>query len=133
MFKKNHQSGLTFISENCTLNGDMSFSGDVIIHGKIDGNINCTGTITIGKPGCLTGNLKTKKLLVAGKIDGDIKCDFLHVEKLGEVNGLLYCSKIKIDDGGQFFGERKSPTKSAENDKEKVRSDKKMKQETKSK
>ncbi len=107
MFKKNQEPGLTYISENCAITGDLNLQGEVMINGTVEGNLNCEGNITIGRTGVLKGYLKANEVFVAGAIDGELHCDLLNIENKGMVNGELYSDEIKIDRGGQFFGVRR--------------------------
>ncbi|MDO6526748.1 bactofilin family protein [Motilimonas sp. 1_MG-2023] len=107
MFKKTKEEGLTYISENCAITGDLNLQGEVIINGTVEGNINCVGNVTLGRSGILKGVLKANEVFVSGTIEGETHCDILNIENKGIVNGELFSSDIRIDKGGQFFGVRK--------------------------
>lgn len=107
MFKKTKEEGLTYISENCSIAGDLNLQGEVIINGTVEGNINCVGNVTLGRSGILKGVLKASEVFVSGTIEGETHCDILNIENKGVVNGELFSSDIRIDKGGQFFGVRK--------------------------
>ncbi|RJG50420.1 bactofilin family protein [Motilimonas pumila] len=108
MFKKiKEEDGLTYISENCAITGDLNLKGEVIINGTVEGTLTCDGNVTIGRNGNLIGVLRATEVFVSGKIDGETHCEILNVENKGEVNGELFSNDIRIDRGGQFFGVRK--------------------------
>ncbi len=107
MFKKTKEEGLTYISENCSIAGDLNLQGEVMINGTVEGNLTCEGNVTLGRNGILKGLLKANEVFVSGNIEGEIHCDILNIENKGIVSGELFSADIRIDKGGQFFGVRK--------------------------
>jgi len=54
------------------INGDLNFTSDVRIDGKIIGNVIGDAKVIIGPEGFITGRLMARELILFGRIDGDI-------------------------------------------------------------
>lgn len=108
--KKSINHGLTFISKNCSIQGELDILGDILLDGNIDGILKSDSTITVGAHGELTGFVSGNKITIAGSVEGDLECGELHIEKTGVLRGNIICNTINIANGGQFFGQRLSQT-----------------------
>lgn len=104
--KQKTQKGLTFISQNCTITGELDISGDILLDGNLEGSLKSDSTISVGKTGNVTGFSSAKIITIAGTVEGDLECDQLSIEKNGILRGNITCNTICIKDGGQFFGQR---------------------------
>jgi cytoskeletal protein CcmA (bactofilin family) len=104
--KKKDQKSLTFISQNCTITGELDISGDILLDGHLDGSLKSDRTISVGESGSIKGFSSAKIIMIAGSVEGDLECDELRIEQKGILRGNIVCNSIRIKDGGQFFGQR---------------------------
>ena len=72
MFQQNSKMS-SIIGPNFEINGDINIDGDIIVYGKVRGNVICSGLITLSKEATIVGNIKTYNADISGTIDGDLE------------------------------------------------------------
>ena len=95
----------------CVLGPTLHFKGelygeeDLEFQGQIEGSIEHTRSLSIGKEGGVTGNIKAKFVIVEGRVDGDIHAtESVSIRQSAKVKGNIYAPRIGIADGAQFSG-----------------------------
>lgn len=95
----------------CVLGPTLHFKGelygeeDLEFQGQLEGSIEHTRSLSIGKEGGVTGNIKAKFVIVEGRVDGDIYAsDSVSVRQSAKVKGNIYAPRVGIADGAQFSG-----------------------------
>jgi len=94
----------TIISQGVKISGDFVLNAKLHIEGEIEGKIDSTNLISIGKTGNIKGELKAKKLLVNGNFEGKLEVDILEITKGGKVKGEIVIKDLIIEQGGVFEG-----------------------------
>src|ERR1700737_1284627 len=61
-----------FLSSEVSIEGDLSFRNELLIDGKVNGKINATGTLIVGKSGRIRGEVEEKW----GATKGRMKANF---------------------------------------------------------
>jgi len=103
--KKNIKTdATTIISQGSVIKGELELSAKLHVEGKIEGKINSTNLISIGKTGHIKGEVKANKLLVDGNFEGKVNTDILEITKSGKVIGDIIIKDLIIDQGGVFEG-----------------------------
>jgi len=111
MFGKSdgYEAGVTLIANNCELEGDLHFSDQLMINGKIKGNVyareDAKGVVNISEQGQVEGEIRAPKVIVNGKVFGDIHSD-QHVELAAkaEIKGNVYYNLIEMVMGSRVEG-----------------------------
>lgn len=85
----------------------MQFSGRVHVDGVIEGRIDASEDVTLGRSGVVRGWLRARHVNVSGLFEGDLVCTSLHIERDGQVRANLCCDELSIDSRGCFIGERR--------------------------
>jgi cytoskeletal protein CcmA (bactofilin family) len=95
----------------CVLGPTLHFKGelygeeDLEFQGQLEGSIEHTRSLSIGKDGGVTGNIKAKFVIVEGRVDGDIYAtESVSVRPSAKVKGNIYSPRVGIADGAQFSG-----------------------------
>ena len=95
----------------CVLGPTLHFKGelygeeDLDFQGQIEGSIEHTRSLSIGKEGGVTGNIKAKFVIVEGRVDGDIHAsESVSVRASAKVKGNIYAPRVGIADGANFSG-----------------------------
>jgi cytoskeletal protein CcmA (bactofilin family) len=95
----------------CVLGPTLHFKGelygeeDLEFQGQLEGSIEHTRSLSIGKDGGVTGNIKAKFVIIEGRVDGDIYAtESVSVRQSAKVNGNIYAPRVGIADGAQFSG-----------------------------
>lgn len=107
---KSGRSAVTIIAQGNHLSGDMQVSGKVHVDGIVEGRLEASDDVTIGRHGSLRGCLRAEHVNVSGLLEGDLICTSLHIEKGGEVRASVCCEQLSIDPQGCFVGERRMQT-----------------------
>jgi cytoskeletal protein CcmA (bactofilin family) len=95
----------------CVLGPTLHFKGelygeeDLEFQGQLEGSIEHTRSLSIGKEGGVTGNIKAKFVIVEGRVDGDIHAtESVSVRPSAKVKGNIFAPRVGIADGAQFSG-----------------------------
>jgi cytoskeletal protein CcmA (bactofilin family) len=111
------------LSADVEIKGSIKFTNDLTIDGKVEGEINSAGTLTIGENAEIRGEIKTKSVSVLGKVNGNItveeKCE---LKSRAVLHGDLKAARLVIEDGATFVGKSEvTPNKIAMKQPEVVR------------
>jgi cytoskeletal protein CcmA (bactofilin family) len=64
--------GKDILSSDVEIKGSIKFQKELLIDGKVEGDINSDGVLTIGENANIRGEIKTKSITVYGKVQGNI-------------------------------------------------------------
>ncbi len=96
----------TVLTADCEFKGALAFSGELQLHGRLEGTIESEGgTLTIGEEALIKAEVKVNDVQVYGKIQGNITATG-RVELRGkaEVYGDIHTNRLAMDDGVVFVG-----------------------------
>ena len=95
----------------CVLGPTLHFKGelygeeDLEFQGQLEGSIEHTRSLSIGKEGGVTGNIKAKFVIVEGRVDGDIHAtESVQIRQSAKVVGNIFAPRVGIADGANFSG-----------------------------
>lgn len=95
----------------CVLGPTLHFKGelygeeDLEFQGQLEGSIEHTRSLSIGKDGGVTGNIRAKFVIVEGRVDGDIYAsESVSIRQTAKVKGNIYAPRVGLADGAQFSG-----------------------------
>ena len=75
----------------------------VINYGKLEGKIESTGKVVIGKSGVLIGTLECKEADIEGKVDGTVAINgLLNLRASAVIKGEVATEKLAIEPGADF-------------------------------
>ncbi len=95
----------TLIGRNCKVKGDIIANEDVIIEGKIEGNIKVEKDLTINPNGDVKAQVKANSVSIKGKIQGDISAKSrVEILASGYLEGNIKAPAIIIAEGSFFKG-----------------------------
>ena len=111
------------LSSDVEIKGSIKFQNELIIDGKIEGEIISTGVLTVGENAEIRGEIKTKPVTVLGKVHGNItveeRCE---LKTRAQLIGDLKAARLMIEDGATFVGKSEvTPNKVAMKQPEAVR------------
>ena len=103
---KSQSSSLgTILAPEIDIKGDIDVSGNIIVFGKVTGDIVSTGIVNTAKGSRVTGNIKAKSTNISGEVNGNIEVEEKAV--LGTtctLNGNIEAAIITIEEGAKFDG-----------------------------
>jgi cytoskeletal protein CcmA (bactofilin family) len=93
------------LSSDVEIKGSLKFQNDLTIDGKIEGEINSPGSLTVGENAEVRGEIKTKSVIVLGKVNGNItveeRCE---LKGRAQLIGDLKAARLVIEEGATFVG-----------------------------
>ena len=100
------KSGITnIIGKGTSINGKVKVLGSIHVDGTIDGNIDVSESLIIGKSGKVKGEIHTKDCLIGGKVDGNISSDEkVEFQSGSSLKGDIRCKRLVIEEGVVFDG-----------------------------
>src|SRR4026207_876543 len=98
-------SGKDILSSDVEIKGSIKFQKELLIDGKVEGEINSDGVLTIGENADIRGEIKTKSITVFGKVQGNItvgeRCE---LKSRCTLQGDLKAARLVIEEGETFIG-----------------------------
>src|SRR6195256_1072943 len=98
-------SGKDILSSDVEIKGSIKFQKELLIDGKVEGEINSEGVLTIGEHADIRGEIKTKSIIVFGKVQGNItvneRCE---LKSKCTLQGDLKAARLIIEEGATFVG-----------------------------
>lgn len=93
------------LSSDVEIKGTVKFKDDLIVDGKIEGDIQSTGNLTVGENARLKAEIKTGTVVVYGKVHGNMTAsDRVELKSSAEVIGDIKAQTLTIDAGAIFVG-----------------------------
>ena len=98
-------TGKNLLSADVEIKGSIKFQNELIIDGKVEGEITSTGVLTVGENAEIRGEIKTKSVTVLGKVHGNITVDErCELKGRAVLQGDLKAARLVIEDGATFVG-----------------------------
>ena len=109
MFKKetpkNIKNTETIIGESVIVEGEFNGHGNVIIEGKLNGNIKTDGHILIGDKAEIKANIESDSAFISGKLNGNIKVNnSIDIAKTAAIKGDIEAGSVAIEAGSKING-----------------------------
>ncbi|HZG55667.1 polymer-forming cytoskeletal protein [Paenibacillus sp.] len=104
----------TLIGEGSVFEGNIKSQASLRIEGRMIGDIECGGDVTIGENGKAQSNIAARNVVVAGVVQGDITTrGTLTLTATGRLYGNLSAHSLVIAEGAVFQGASKMEGKTA--------------------
>lgn len=105
MKDKNPNESDTIIGHSVSVEGDFIGEGNVLIEGKLKGNIKTTHNLKVGKDAEIEANISAENAIISGYVKGDIKVtNSLEITKTARIEGNISCAILSIEPGSYFQG-----------------------------
>ena len=95
----------------CVLGPTLHFKGelygeeDLEFQGQLEGSIEHTRSLSIGKEGGVKGNIRAKFVIIEGKVEGDVYAtESVSIRQTAKVMGNIFAPRVGIADGAHFTG-----------------------------
>jgi cytoskeletal protein CcmA (bactofilin family) len=98
-------TGKDILSSDVEIKGSIKFQKELLIDGKVEGEINSDGVLTIGENADIRGEIKTKSITVFGKVQGNITvAERCELRSKCILQGDLKAARLVIEEGATFIG-----------------------------
>ena len=95
----------TTIGPETLLQGTLTFEGNAIVLGKVDGKLTGSGEVTIGQHSCCQATIEATKVTVDGLVEGNIIAkESVQLNSSARVTGDIFAQSISIATGATFLG-----------------------------
>ena len=85
--------------------GDLTANEDLVIQGQVEGKINHSSNLTIGKEGKVKANVRAEHITVEGTVDGDLEGrKGVAVKETANVTGNIASPTVTLHEGSTFNG-----------------------------
>lgn len=93
------------LSSDVEIKGTVKFTNDLVIDGKIEGEISSDGSLTVGENARIKAEVKTATIVVYGKVHGNLTAtDRVELKASAEVVGDIKAKTLSIEAGAIFVG-----------------------------
>jgi cytoskeletal protein CcmA (bactofilin family) len=98
------ETSTTIISQGAKLKGEFSLKAKLHVEGEMEGKINSSNQISVGKNGFIKGEIVCSKFILNGKFEGKLECEYIEITKDGILKGDVITKYFVIEKGGIFEG-----------------------------
>jgi len=100
-----YSEDVSILSDGVNIEGKISSNGNVRIDGKVVGDVNVKGNLTLGSSSEVKGQINAKNMVVSGKVDGTLNIDDkLTLESSSKIKGDIIAKILVIEEGAKFDG-----------------------------
>ena len=93
------------LSTDVEIKGTVKFTNDLVVDGKIEGEIQSDGNLTVGENARIKAEIKTATVVVYGKVHGNLTAtDRVELKASAEVVGDIKAKTLSIEPGAIFVG-----------------------------
>jgi cytoskeletal protein CcmA (bactofilin family) len=93
------------LSTDVEIKGTVKFTNDLVVDGKIEGEIHSDGNLTVGENARIKAEIKTATVVVYGKVHGNLTAsDRVELKASAEVVGDIRAKTLSIEAGAIFVG-----------------------------
>ena len=101
----NNNGSKNILNTDVEIKGTLKFSGELTFDGKLDGDINSEGTLTLGDNAVVKGTIDVGCVVVRGKITGNVIAkEKIEIKAKTELFGDIRAAKLVIEEGVTFVG-----------------------------
>ena len=101
------------LANDVEIKGSIKFSHDLIIDGKIEGEVISEGSLTVGENALIKGEVKTRSVIIFGKVEGNITvAERCELKSNAILVGDIAAGTLAIEEGATFMGQSQVGKKS---------------------
>ncbi len=93
------------LASGIEITGSIKFSNDMIIDGKIDGEITSEkGKVTIGENAQIKGDIKAGEVKLYGNVEGTIQSERCELKSSSKIVGDIKTKMFSVEEGATLKG-----------------------------
>ncbi|MCW5799174.1 MAG: polymer-forming cytoskeletal protein [Nitrospira sp.] len=96
---------ITLLAKGVLLRGEIHVEGTVRIDGRLEGDLQTSGTVVIGEDGVVQGTITAGTIISSGKIKATVRAtERIQLLKTGLLVGEVHAPAFSMEDGAKFQG-----------------------------
>jgi cytoskeletal protein CcmA (bactofilin family) len=96
---------MSILGPTLVFKGELIAEEDLVLKGRVEGSIQHTASLKIGKEGTVKGNVKAKNITVEGTVEGDLfGAESVTVQADARVRGNIFARNVSLAEGSRFKG-----------------------------
>ncbi len=104
-FDSHMANATNVLASGIEIEGTIKFSNDMIIDGKIDGEIKSDGGhVTIGENAMIKGDIIAGEVKLFGNVQGTITSDRCELKPKSKLDGDIKTKMLSMDEGASLSG-----------------------------
>ena len=103
--KKYNPAEDNFLLNGSEIIGNLKTNSNIRIDGRLEGDINSTEKIFLGKFGNVTGDVSCENAYIEGQLEGDLTVNGVaDIRNGAKIKGDIVASKLIFEDGSELKG-----------------------------
>jgi cytoskeletal protein CcmA (bactofilin family) len=96
---------INIIGKGITIRGSLTGAGDLVVEGRVEGQVNLKNQLTIETSGIVEADIRADELIINGTAAGNIDASTkVSINASAKVNGDIKATRVVIEDGAVFNG-----------------------------
>lgn len=96
---------LCSIGEGIQIRGSLTGAGELVVRGRIEGQISLSNHLTVEAGGMVVANVEAESITLNGTMHGNIEgAQLVQVNDQAVMQGDIRAQEVEIADGAQFLG-----------------------------
>jgi len=93
------------LSNDVHIKGSVRFTNDLLVDGRIEGEISSEGALTVAENAHIKAEVSTMSVVIYGKVHGNIVCtDRVEIKASAEMVGNVKAGTLSVEPGAIFVG-----------------------------
>jgi cytoskeletal protein CcmA (bactofilin family) len=93
------------IGQGTVVRGNVRGDGSLEIYGRVDGDVEVTGDVTLGDQASVRGDITGARITIAGTVVGEIRgSEAILLERSAQVTGDITAPRVGIEEGARARG-----------------------------
>lgn len=102
---RNESGMISVFGAGLVVEGEVRTKGDIQIEGRVEGNLEVDGQVSIAAPGSIKGDVVADRIVVAGKVDGSLEArDSTRLVSGAEVDADISSPRLELEEGAILNG-----------------------------
>ena len=93
------------LSKDVEIKGTITFAHQLIIEGRVEGDVISKGDLTIGESGAIKGQVSAKNVVIFGKVEGNVTAhERCQARASATILGDVTAGAFAAEEGATFMG-----------------------------
>ena len=97
------QKSNSIIDEMLKMKGDLESDGDILIQGKVNGNVRCK-LLVVDKGATIDGGISAEEVIIRGTTNGKIQANRVRLEDTAHVSSEIFHRSFAVHEGARIEG-----------------------------